>query len=105
MTINQLINDETISQKIKDASISPVTITDWINSLEIQIASILNKSFFIISYPEGADKDLILNYNDSNLYRKYLLAMIDFFSGNPDSYNVSAKDFAVDFEIFKNLCK
>lgn len=93
MTINQLLNDEAISQKIKDASISPVSVTMWINDLESQIAELFNKPFTKMYYPEDKDKTLLLPTIRMDIYILYLSAMIDFFSGDMEEYNKSAMDF------------
>ena len=94
MTINQLLNDETISQKIKDASISPVTITMWINDFELQNAYSLKKSIYTrLNYPEDKDKQLFLPEEYTKIYILYLSAMIDFMSGDIKEYNKSAMAF------------
>ena len=101
MTINQLLNDETISQKIKDASISPVSITMWINDLESQIAQLFNKPFTKLYYPEDKDKTLLLPTIHIDIYILYLSAMIDFFSGDMDKYNDSAMKFRDTYNCMK----
>lgn len=94
MTINKLLNDELISQKIKDASIAPVSITMWINDLESQIADLFNKPFTNLHYPEDKDKTLFLPTIRMDIYILYISAMIDFLSGDMDVYNCSGKEFA-----------
>ena len=102
MTINQLINDETISQKIKDASISPVYITMWINDFELQNAYSLKKSIYTrLHYPEDKDKQLFLPEEYTNIYILYLSALIDFFSGDLDKYNDSGMKFRDAYDDFK----
>ena len=100
MTINQLLNDETVSQKIKNASISPVSITMWINDLESQIAQLFNKPFTKLYYPEDKDKTLLLPTIRMDIYILYLSAMIDFFSGDMEEYNKSAMAFKMAYEDF-----
>lgn len=100
MTINQLLNDEIISQKIQDASISPVFITMWINDLESQIAQLFNKPFTKLYYPEDKDKTLFLPTIRMDIYILYLSAMIDFFSGDMEEYNKSAMDFKIAYDDF-----
>lgn len=100
MTINQLLNDELISQKIKDASISPITITIWINDLESQIAELFNKPFTKLYYPEDKDKTLLLPTIRMDVYILYLSAMIDFFSGDMYNYNQSAIIFKMAYDSF-----
>ena len=102
MTINQLINDETISQKIKDASISPVYITMWINDFELQNAYSLKKSIYTrLHYPEDKDKQLFLPEEYTNIYILYLSALIDFFSGDLDKCNDSGMKFRDAYDDFK----
>ena len=100
MTINQLLNDETISQKIKDASISPVSVTMWINDLESQIAGLFNKPFNKLYYPEDVDKTLLLPTVNSDIYILYIFAMLDFFSGDMVKYNESAMNFRLAYNVF-----
>ena len=100
MTINQLINDETISQKIQETSISPVTITMWINDLESQIAELFNKPFTKLYYPEDKDKTLLLPTIRMDIYILYVSAMIDFFSGDMEEYNKSAMEFKMAYDDF-----
>lgn len=101
MTINQLINDEIISQKFQDASISPVSVTMWINDLESQIAELFNKPFTKLYYPEDKDKTLLLPTIHMDIYILYLSAMIDFFSGDMEEYNKSAMEFKMTYDDFK----
>lgn len=106
MTINQLLNDEAISQKIKDASISPVSITMWINDFELQNAYSLSKSIYTrLHYPEDKDKQLFLPEEYTNIYILYLSALIDFFSGDLDKYNDSAMKFRDAYDDFKYRVK
>ena len=101
MTINQLINDETISQKIQGTSISPVTITMWINDFEFQNAYSLKKSIYTrLNYPEDKDKQLLIPEEYTNIYILYLSAMIDFFSGDMEEYNKSAIEFKIAYDDF-----
>ena len=100
MTINQLLNDELISQKIKDASISPVSVTMWINDLESQIAELFNKPFTKLYYPEDKDKTLLLPTIRMDIYILYLSAMIGFFSGDMEEYNKSAIEFKMVYDDF-----
>lgn len=102
MTINQLLNDETISQKIKDASISPVSVTMWINDFELQNAYSLKKSIYTrLHYPEDKDKQLFLPEEFTNIYILYLSALIDFFSGDLDKYNDSGMKFRDAYDYMK----
>lgn len=101
MTINQLLNDEIIFQKIKDASISPVSVTMWINDLESQIAELFNKPFTKLYYPEDKDKTLLLPTIRMDIYILYMSAMIDFFSGDMVAYNKSAMEFKIAYNDFK----
>ena len=102
MTINQLLNDETISQKIQGTSISPVSITMWINDFELQNVYSLSKSIYTrLYYPEDKDKQLVLPEEYTNIYILYLSALIDFFSGDMDKYNDSAMKFRDAYNDFK----
>lgn len=102
MTINQLLNDETISQKIQDASISPVSITMWINDFELQNSYLLRTPVYTkLYYPEHKDKQLLLSEEYTNMYILYLSAMIDFFSGDMEEYNKSAMDFKMAYDDFR----
>lgn len=102
MTINQLLNDETISQKIKDASISPESVAMWINDFELQNVYSLNKSIYTrLHYPEDKDKQLFLPEEYTNIYILYLSALIDFFSGDLDKYNDSGMKFRDAYDDFK----
>ena len=103
MTINQLLNDEIISQKIQGTSISPVSITMWINDLESQIAQLFNKPFTKLYYPEDKDKTLLLPTIYMDIYILYLSAMIDFFSGDMEEYNKSAMEFKMAYCMKWNL--
>ena len=101
MTINQLLNDETISQKIQDTAITPVSVTIWINDFELQNVYLLKPPVYThLYYPEHKDKQLLLPEEYTNIYILYLSAMIDFFSGDMDGYNKSAMEFKMAYDDF-----
>ena len=102
MTINELLNHPDIVQKIQDTSITPTSVTIWINDFELQNAYLLRTPVYTkLYYPEDKDKQLLLPEAYTNIYILYLSAMLDFFLGDFNKYNDSAMSFRNAYDSMK----
>ncbi len=93
--------------------IHPDTIADsiknrWISELDGKIMreTMHLDGFEGYSYPEDADKELLVKHPYDNIYELYLIAMSDFYSGEFESYTASAVMFEQAYSEFrKNYLK
>lgn len=77
--------------------------TAWLCELDGKIArETMHKSESIsYSYPDDADKALLVPPPYDNIYELYIIAMGDFFSGELASYSASAAMFERAYEEFR----
>ncbi len=75
----------------------------WISELDGKIMrETMHKNDFInYSFPEDADKELVVKHPYDNIYELYLIAMSNFFSGEIGSYSASAIMFEAAYSEFR----
>lgn len=91
----------------------PDTIPDsvkcrWLSELDEKITKEIMQSYQFTPYafPEDEEKELCVKAPYDNIYKLYLFAMSDFFSGNMANYNTSAILFEQAYsELRKGMMK
>lgn len=99
-TINKVIEQ---TMKIHPDNFSDSIKSRWISELDGKIMreTMLRDDFREYSYPEDADKELLVKPPYDNIYELYIIAMSDFYSGEFESYGASAIMFEQAYEEFR----